>query len=411
MSLLGVFIFSVTMMNAQQLWPTADVATIKASEFADTTQIYWQRTGGPAPAAGFTGWVTKGLTATAGAVDSARFVWRSDASASGGRYYTGFTYLASPSRLNGAAVFNSDLLLSAFSSTDTHSGEMISPKMNIPTTANGGIVLQFNQLYRNYKSQTLVSYSSDDGATWSAPLDMNSDIVINTFTTDPADKTNTNATLKRVKLYGAVGSANFRIKFTFTGQLYFWIFDDVKLFNVDYDLQMSSFYSIPPSLYTPKEQGEPVYFMADIKSASRLPMKNTKLAVNVWRAADGAKVFTSTSSQYPTSLNPDTTIENRILPNALNLNSLNVGKYFGSYRVLGDSSARDFYPDNDTVRFAFVVSDTTPALSVAVAGVGTSNYTKEDANLLTTGNDASYWPLASEPKTWRVGNYYRINNR
>jgi hypothetical protein len=405
MSLIVALALVVTATHAQQIWPTADSATIKASQFADTTQIFWARTGGAAVPANFTGWVTRGLTVGGTAnKDSARWVWRRDASASGGAFYGGFTFLASPSRLNGAAVFNSDFL--DLTGTDSpHSGEMISPKMDL--TGRKDVVVQFNQLYRNFQATTLISYSTDDGATWSAPFNVNDDILVNTATTDPVDKTQTDATLKYVKLVGSVGSANFRIKFTFNGEYYFWIVDDVKIINVDYDVQMTSFYAIPPSLYTPKDQGEPVHFIADVKNAGRFPMKNVKLSVNVWRASDRVNVFSTTSSQYPASVVQDTTVENRILPNALNLNTLNPGVYIGSYRVSGDSSSRDGIPANDSVRFAFVVSDTTAPLSVVPAAGILSNYTKEDVNVRQTGNAASYW-AAGVPKTWRVGNFYRI---
>jgi Secretion system C-terminal sorting domain len=406
MFLIGAMALAVTAAHAQQIWPTADSATIRASQFADTTQIFWQRTGGAAPAANFTGWVTRGLTASGTAnKDSARWVWRRDASASGGLYYAGFTSIASPSRSNGAAVFNSDYL-DLIGTTSPHSGEMISPKMDL--TGRRDVVVQFNQLYRNFQANTLVSYSTNDGATWSAPFDANDDILVNTATADPADKTQTDATLKYVKLVGSVGSANFRIKLTFTGNYYFWIVDDVKIINVDYDVQMTSFYAIPPSLYTPKEQGEPVHFIADIKNAGRFPMKNVKLSVNIWRSSDRVNVFSTTSTQYPASVVNDTTVENRILPNALNLNTLNPGIYIGSYKVSGDSSSRDGIPANDSVRFAFVVSDTTAPLSVVPATGILSNYTKEDVNVRQTGNAASYWG-AGVAKTWRVGNYYRIN--
>jgi hypothetical protein len=407
MFLIGAMALVATAAQAQQLWPTADSATIKASQFADTTQIFWQRTGGAAPAATFTGWVTRGLTVTGTAnKDSARFVWRRDASATGGQYYGGFTFLASPSRLNGAAVFNSDFL-DLSGTTSPHSGEMVSPKMDL--TGKSGFVVQLNQLYRNFQSQTLVSYSKDDGATWSSPIDINSDIGVNTATVDPTDKTQTDATIKRVKLVGSVGSAAFRIKFTFTGNYYFWILDDVKIIDVPYDLQMTSFYSIPHNVYTPKEQGEPTYFLADIKNAGRVAMKNVKLSVNVWRASDKVNVFNTESTQYPATVAPDTSVENRLLPKSLNISTLNPGIYIGSYRVSGDSSRLDAIPANDSVSFSFVVSDTTAALSVVPAGTTLrSNYTKEDNNLLTSGNAASYW-AAGEAKTWRVGNVYRIN--
>jgi hypothetical protein len=411
MLLMVAFVLGVTAINAQTLWPLAtDSAAIRASQFADSSQIFWQKTGGATPATGFSGWITRGLTVTGAAnKDNARWEWRRDASASGGKYYTGFTYLASPSRLNGAAVFNSDLL-DSMGITSPHSGELVSPRMNMAGKSN--FVVQINQLYRNYAAKALLSYSNDDGTTWSTPININSTIAQNAATYDPFNKANTDSTLKKIALIGSIGSANFRIKFTFDGDYYFWIVDDVKLLQgADiYDMQMTNFYAIPSSVYSPKEQADPIYFMADVKNAGSVTAKNVKLAVNVWRISDGTRVFTSTSTQYPATIRGDTTIENRILPASLNPTTLNVGKYFGSYRVLSDSSALDILPANDTVRFTFVVSDTTPALSVVPVTGAQSNYAREDVNVLTTGNlPSAYWPTPGELKTWRIGNFYRLN--
>jgi hypothetical protein len=408
MSLVGAFALCFTAMNAQVIWPTADSATIRASQFADTTQIFWQKTGGPAPAANFTGWVTKGVTVSGSATkDSARWVWRADASASGGVYWGTQTAIGSPSRLNGAAVFNSDYL-DAIGITAPHSGELISPKMNL--AGYRGLSVQVNQSYRNFQSQAQVSYSSDDGVTWSTPINMNSDIGTNVRTLNPVIKTNTDSTLKTIKLIGSVGSANFRIKFIFDGNYYFWILDDIKIIpSVDYDVQMTPFYAIPPSLYTPKDQMEPIRFGASIRNVGNKPMPNVKLAVNVWNSATGANVFSATTAagQYPATMIADTLLEKRVLPTSLNARNLAPGVYVGSYRVLGDSSSRDAVPANDTARFAFVVSDTSAALNVAVTGIGRSNYTKENSIQVLTRNADSYWG-ATEAKTWRVGNYYRI---
>jgi Secretion system C-terminal sorting domain len=398
MLLVGAMALVVTAVHAQQIWPTADSATIKASQFADTTQIFWQRTGGAAPAANFTGWVSRGLTAGGTAnKDSARWVWRRDASASGGQYWGTLTPAATASRANGAAVFNSDFL-NFTGTTAPHSGELISPKMDF--TGKSGFVVEYNQYYRNFRGQTLLSYSRDDGATWSTPIIMNDDVAANGITTNP--------NIKRVKLAGSVGSAAFRIKFTFSGELYFWILDDVKILDIPYDLQMTTFYAIPHSSYIPKEQAETVHFLADVTNVGRLPMNNVKLAVNVWRASDNVNVFNTVSTQYPASFRPDTTVENRLLPRALNISTLNVGAYYGSYRVSGDSSRLDGIPANDSVRFTFVVSDTTAPFSLVVANVGRSNYTREDANLTTITHGAGNY-VGAEAKSLRVGNFYRIN--
>ena len=384
------------------LWPLAtDSATIKASQFADTSQIFWSRTGNLTPPAGFTGWVTRGLTSAGTGTtqkDSARWIWKRDASPSGGQFATGLLALASPSKANGAAIFNSDLL--DFSGvTAPHSGELVSPAFNAAGYNDVSVI--FYQYFRNFQSSLYISYSNDDGVTWSTKVPVSADITANVATLNPD--------FKAIILKGSVGSSKFRIKFIFDGNYYFWLIDDVKVVNNFYDLRINPFFALPPNNYMPKTQLEPMRFLADVYNASSLPMNNMKLSVNIWRAADGTKVFTSTTTaaQYPVTAKPDTVLENRLLPDIFNPSTLTAGQYIGSYRVSGDSSIRDVNAANDTARFTFVVSDTTAALSVVVAGVGRSNFTKEDANQTTTRNADSYW-TATEPKSWRFGNCYRV---
>ena len=200
------------------------------------------------------------------------------------------------------------------------------------------------------------------------------------------------------------------VKFVFDGDFYFWCVDDVKVLDFKfYDLKMSNFYAIPPSLYTPKEQTEPIRFLADVTNAGILAMNNVKLIVKIWRASDLALMHADTTRDYPVSFKADTTYENRLLPKTFNMSALNPGFYFGSYRVAGDSSALDITPANDTVRFNFVVSDPTPALSVVVTGVGQSNFTKENGSVVINRVGDAYW-TATEPRSWRIGNFYRFNN-
>ena len=166
----------VTLMNAQAtprtIWPIAtDSATIRASQFSDTTQIFWSRTAAPTPPAGHKGWVTKGITSDDPAKkDSSRWVWKRDARPLGA-YYTGRA-MGSPTYLNGCAIFNSDLLdtkgiqgnFGAGQSPSPHKGELISPI--IDATGVTDVVLQFNQYYRQFQSATYVQYSTDAGVTW-----------------------------------------------------------------------------------------------------------------------------------------------------------------------------------------------------------------------------------------------------
>jgi Secretion system C-terminal sorting domain len=408
-----------TTINAQRtIWPIAtDSATIRASQFADSSQIYWSRTGNLNAPTGHKGWITRGLASTDPAKkDSARWVWKRN-SVPSGAYYTSSRPLGSPSTLNGCAIFNSDLLdtkgiqgnFGAGESPSPHKGELVSPVMDASGVTD--VVLQFNQYYRQFQSLTSVQYSVDSGTTWSSNFDLNTTLGANASTLNPVVATNTDSTLMRLTLTGSVGTNKFMVKFIFDGDFYFWCIDDVKLLDYKfYDMRIDPFYAPAPSLYTPKEHLEPMRFLADVRNQGNRAMSNTKLIVKVWQASTGALIHADSTADYPTSFKADTAYENRLLPKPFVTSGLATGLYIGSYRVKGDSSIVDANPNNDTARFAFIVSDmtdTAAALNV-VTTVGRFNYVKENATAFSvTRNADSYW-TATEPKSWRVGNFYRI---
>jgi Secretion system C-terminal sorting domain len=403
--------FTSTLLNGQiQVWPTADTNTVKASQFADTTLIFQKTAAKPTPPAGYTGWVSVGTKPNdAVLLDITHWGWSRTSVSRGG--YGGNAPLISSSIANGAAIFDSDFLDNGGvqgavgKSPSPHAAELISPTMN--ATGYSDMIIEFNQLYRAFASKCFIRYSNDDGATWSKDFQLNAEVAPNAS----SPNTSVTTTKKRVILYGSQGTNKFKIKFIFDGDYYFWAIDDVKLISQKYfDVQINTdFYAITPSVYTPVNQLDTVRFLSDVSNQGTNAMNNVKLKVTVWRDADKAIVYTSTSSQYPTVTNAGDTIQNRILPNPLLPAAISTpGKYFGSYRVFGDSSIVDVVPTNDTARFEFWVSDTSATNSVVIAGVGKSNYTKEDANTTTTRLGNGFW-TGTEPRSVRYGNYYRIN--
>ena len=404
---------TVSNVHAQtitRIWPL-NAADSAVSQFADTTRIFLSTTAAPNPAAGFTGWVSKPIAcADPSKLDSAQWLWRRDASASGGAYWGTLGPVVSESPTNGAAVFNSDMydtrgVAGAFGSGRApapQEAELISPVINAAGYTD--ITVQFNQFYRNFDSECFLSYSTDGGTTWSPRVAFNAEIAPNASSAN----TSAAASTKRVTLFGSVGSPNFRVKFIWSGDFYFWIVDDVKL--VDYkvrDLQINTnFVAIPPSLYTPREQMENIYFLADISNVGTRAQANAKLEVKVFDPAGALKYSAvTTPGQYPASFAAATTVENTIVPGSFPSTGLPLGRYTGYYRVFGDST--DNIPANDTFKFSFWVTDTAAARSVVVTNVGRSNYTKENAAIVMTRNANSNW-TATEPHSWRIGNYYRI---
>ena len=419
-----MLLLSVNTLSAQTtvFWPTVDSSTILASQFADTTQIFKSTTATPTPPTGFKGWTSKGLlSADPAKVNATHWDWKRNGKADKGAFFGTRKAIASPTAANGSAVFDSDYLDGSLISPAPHAGELISPVIN--ATGYSNIVVEFNQYYRKFDSECYIQYSTDGGTTWSRLVNIfpNKDLKIQEESYNSFTATNTDSTKVKIALPGSVGTNNFRIKFIFDGDgfgsadpggaqgYYFWIIDDIKLTNEKfYNVRVDQFYALPPSLYTPKEQLDTIRFLADIRNMGSVPMNNVKLQVNVWRASDGALVYTGNSTQYPTVFPLDTTLENRLISQPLLPSAIQqTGRYIGSYRVIGDSSKVDINPANDTVRFTIWVSDTSTANSL-VASVGKSNYTKENGLTAITRLANSTW-TATEPRSSRYGNYYRIN--
>ena len=405
-------------------WPTTDTNTTKASQFSNSSSIFKSTTATPNPPTGFKGWTSKGIaSADPAKVTSTHWDWTRNGTGDKGNFWgvNIRSALRSPTVANGCAIFNSDYLdnLGMGVSPAPHAGELISPIIN--ATGYSNIVVEFNQFFRKFESECYLQYSTDGGTNWSRSVRVfpNHDLEIQEESYNSFNPANTDSTKVKVALPGSVGTANFRIKFIFDGVgpfgdyqgYYFWIIDDVKLTNERYyNVRMDPFYAIPPNLYTPKEQLDTIRFLADIRNMGSVPMNNPKLQVTVWRAADGVQVYSGSFTSYPSPMGLDTTYENRIIPTALNPSALQQsGRYIGSYRVIGDSSKVDINPANDTVGFQFWVSDTTNANSVVVAGVGKSNFTKENLNVLTDKVSDAFW-TATEPRSIRYGNYYRVNS-
>lgn len=385
------------------VWPSTTADTV-ISQFANANTIFKATQAIPNPPTGFSGWISKPIAcADMTRLDSAQWEWKAPASPPGGTYGIPNDILSETPQ-NGTAVFNSDLLDTRGIAGNFGGGaapapqtvELISPIINTEGIAN--ITIEFNQYYRNYASNCYLYYSTDGGTTWSSPFEVNASTTINTSTPN----TSVTTSKKRVILAGSRGTANFRFKFVWRGDYYFWIIDDVKVLNYTVrDLAINpNFVAIPPSLYAPRNHIEPINFMADVMNIGTLPQYNTRLEVRIRNPA--GIIFNTVTNQFPNIFPIDTIMQNRILPTAYTPTVL--GKYTGYYRVFGDSL--DSNPANDTFHFSFWASDTSTARAVVVPNVGTANFSKEDASIALTRNANNFW-LPNEPHSWRVGNFYR----
>lgn len=152
-----------------------------------------------------------------------------------GAYWGGTTPINSPSQANGVALFDSDFLdnngvQNAFgtgSSPSGHKGELISPRIDLTGNTDARIGVKFYAYYRDFLIPELsFSVSTDDGTTWTTVVDllaelpaMTEDFILQDLPTD---------TLAGISNLTAV-----RIKFTFDGDYYFAIVDDVTIYISD----------------------------------------------------------------------------------------------------------------------------------------------------------------------------------
>ncbi len=177
------------------------------------------------------GWTTEGISDTA-----AVWVWAPNGDAGTGAFNSGATPINSESG-GGALLFDSDGLdnggdpsnLGGGPSPSPQKGEITSPVLDF--TGQDEVILAFNQYYRYFAKSpsdfstpaTSVEVSNDGGANWTSYV-INDDIAANEST-----RPNDIAVLDISEV--AADQAEVLIKFVWDGDYYFWLIDDVKLFD------------------------------------------------------------------------------------------------------------------------------------------------------------------------------------
>ena len=183
---------------------------------------------------------------TSAGVPNSNVVWEyrgpttTPTAASGGRGgCTSGLVIASPTAANGYALFDSDWLdnrnagcgssFSAGISNAPHVAKLTTSPIDLSAVGSNAVLeLQFSQLYRKFQgnggtsatSATFVEFSPDGGVTWTAPVALNTTVVVNTSTSAPV----------AVTLPSSLnGSSNAMIRFVFDGNYYLWMIDDIEI--------------------------------------------------------------------------------------------------------------------------------------------------------------------------------------
>ncbi len=333
--------------------------------------ILWGGPGDPNStfAGGINGWTTQGLSSDDPAkADSARWYWSAAASAVGGAYWPttpARTGVNSPSRSNGAMVFNSDLLDNAGIQGNfkmgkcpaPHSGVLTSPVINCSTF--NSVALKFNQYYRNYQSTTFVDVSNDGGANWT-PFQLNTSVAVNAETSN-ANQASTQQLINISSV--AANQPSVQVRFRFEGEYYFWIVDDVQLVGVPgYNLALNSHFYTPAAYRQPKSQicTDTFVFSANITNRGSVDQTNVVLRGDILDI-DRRRVLFSDSTIIPvvetTIIDSSFRTDNFFVPSGLNF-----GKFYIRWTIYSkDATGPDFNPADNTRLDSFEISDLTYA--------------------------------------------------
>lgn len=255
-----------------------DICVFEGDPIIEEDIIVWGNNAGEGDFdGGMNGWTTEGVYDPASI-----WVWSPTASAFGA--FTSVV-LNSVTAGNGAMVFNAD----GYNTVDTipdgppypiQSGHLISPSIDLTGVPNP-VQVRFTQSFRGLNGDdagltdrgALFSFSIDGGNNWSDFEPVNDDLATNVGTPNPD--------VRRVDLPGAAGVSDVRVRFTFDGDFYHWVLDDIKIIE-----RSANSTSIPvrgqvvaENYATPESQVVPVYFGSYVSNLGSAAQTNVTVAI------------------------------------------------------------------------------------------------------------------------------------
>ncbi|MCB9276938.1 MAG: hypothetical protein H6564_23095 [Lewinellaceae bacterium] len=286
--------------------------------------------------------------------------------------FNGLIYIHSQTGNDGAMAFNADYY-------NTHGQiptgpiryyicELVSPHIDL-SDVDTPVAVQFSQLAwlgniapgapqtgQGAKFITSMSYSINGGQQWSEPINVNP--YITPVTSSNGGTLLPTSNTAYYALPGAEGHPDVRIKFTWAADLYFWVLDDIAIVERPApDMKANrNFFAVMPNAMTPLSQLEGEPLLADVVNNGGDTVQGVRLEAFVQRLADGATVYQDTL--FYGSLPVDSLVENVLFGQLLTPGSLTAaGEYRGYYAVgHGQPDAR---PQDDTLKWRFIVTDTT----------------------------------------------------
>ncbi|KXK37597.1 MAG: T9SS type A sorting domain-containing protein [Saprospiraceae bacterium] len=309
------------------------------------------------------------------------WVWNADGEVVGGQYLGGdFRSVFSPSGCNGIVVFNSDLYDFNQSCPPVCTGELVSPNISLDGINVEGIVVEFTQALRQYRSKYFIAVSTDGGATWSDTLQFNQE-----------HPTNSAHILERkaLPLTGLDGATQFRFKFIYEGNYYYWALDDIVVRNakvIDTKIE-TNFFAVAPSLKVPQSQVAPMYFLADVSNKGNATGSNASLNVVI---VDSNESPVAAFTEPLGDISSGQTIENTFFSDTFTPDA-KPEAYVGAYVISTDEE--DGNENNNQALFYFDVTENTFANLYTEDEIGqaymkdvTEIWAVDPTNYVTIGN-------------------------
>lgn len=282
------------------------------------------------------------------------------------------TRILGASGCDGAMVFNADFyttegnIQNVFPPYEIYISELISPPIDLSAVPKS-VALEFSQLVRILNPAqeapstaegrpliTSFSISTDDGQTWSSPIDANPEL-------NPATSTNSVPPLNSrpyFPLPNTHGNEAVRLKFTWAGDFYYWVLDDLAIIpRPAYDVQVNrNFFGIVPNAMTPVSQTEEIRFLADVSNIGAEIATGVHLDLIIQDTANNQIIYQD-QLDFGT-LEVDSIAENQLFSQRLLPSDLQQkGVFEGQYEIELDSL--DQFPDNNTIKWSFQITDTT----------------------------------------------------
>jgi hypothetical protein len=429
-SFVALFMLGATADAQVKVWGVGASVGATDGEFANA----FVQAGTFAPGDNLTAWTALSVSDGGGVnIPGAAYWTRSTLGYSQGAYWSGTTAVSSPSAANGVAIFDSDFLdnggtpgnFGLGTSPSPHRGELISPRIDLTGYANTAIIAEFFTFYRDFNGSNMtVGLSIDDGVTWT-DLDFKGSV---------ADLTQGTARILFPNVTaGATNLTQCRLRFTFDGDYYFTIVDDVSLEVAPaFDIAMGNAYTAGTSVLDagdnvkvggrrnialsnldPTDLREWLFGgrVINLGGSDILPSASPRLHMRI--DYEDALTGAVTTGVYRDSLDLDTIVAGDA-EGVVNLDFMDNIDFImtrpngGDYTVVywAAHTGTDGDPSNDTVRHVFTVT------TQSTTGTTNSAYISNARNNANGGVGASrgIFPGGGPYAGWELGTVYYFPN-